>query len=127
MAIEIQIERMRVSEAISARDSTMQRLSEAYVSLRQKAALIETLKQELEASNNGPLPRSPTGNLAERLENEKLNAHILSLETTIAELRSEIQSLKDQAAANSRNQIVDPPPQYDAGVLKVRSEFCLIG
>lgn len=119
MAIEIQIERMRVKEAIAARDATLHRLSEAYLSLRQKAALIETLKQELESNNNGPLPRSPTGNLAERLENERLNAHILGLEATIMELRTDIQILKDQARANSQNQVVDPPPCYDAGVPKV--------
>jgi hypothetical protein len=48
MAIEIQVERMRVVEAITARDAVVQRLNDAHVSIRQKAAIIDHLELEME-------------------------------------------------------------------------------
>ncbi|KAJ7765691.1 hypothetical protein B0H16DRAFT_1309933, partial [Mycena metata] len=45
MALEVEVERARAAEALSARDAAIQRLSEAYVSLRQKITIIERLQQ----------------------------------------------------------------------------------
>jgi len=46
MALEIQIERMHIIEAMNARDAVVQRLAEAYVSINQKNATIEDLLRE---------------------------------------------------------------------------------
>ncbi|KAJ6500820.1 hypothetical protein C8R45DRAFT_1123429 [Mycena sanguinolenta] len=45
MALEVEVERARAIEALSARDAAIQRLSEAYVSVRQKTAIIERLQK----------------------------------------------------------------------------------
>jgi len=44
---KIKIERMRVTEALAARDTVVHRLEDAYISVRQKAATIDRLQREL--------------------------------------------------------------------------------
>jgi hypothetical protein len=46
MAIEIQLEKMHLAEAINARDTIAQRLADAYVSINQKNAVIENLRHK---------------------------------------------------------------------------------
>lgn len=46
MAIELQVEKMRAAEAISARDSAVQRLSSAYDSIKEKAYMVNRLQGE---------------------------------------------------------------------------------
>jgi predicted nucleic acid-binding Zn-ribbon protein len=111
MAIEVQVERMRVSEMMSARDAAVQRLSNAYESLRQKTAIIERLKQE--SICNSPFP----SNVPDQLEMAQLREEITSLEVVIKDLRHEIQALKDCAPGHTKS--LDPPPQYDETYLRV--------
>ncbi|EMD34276.1 hypothetical protein CERSUDRAFT_140652 [Gelatoporia subvermispora B] len=49
LAMELQLERMRVEEALSARDAVVTRLADACKSIRQKATLIERLQSEKSA------------------------------------------------------------------------------
>ena len=46
MAIELQVEKMRLAEATSARDSAVQRLASAYDSIKEKAQTIARLQGE---------------------------------------------------------------------------------
>ena len=46
MAIEIQVERLKLADATSARDSAVQRLSSAYDSIKEKALTINRLQKE---------------------------------------------------------------------------------
>ena len=114
MAIEVQVERMRVSEMMSARDAAIQRLSNAYESIRQKTAIIERLQQE--AIRNSSLPSTPVS-VPEQLEIPRLREEITNLEAVIKDLRHEIKVLKDHAPGHTKS--FDPPPQYDETYLKV--------
>ncbi|KAG0706460.1 hypothetical protein DFH29DRAFT_1022344 [Suillus ampliporus] len=51
------MERMRVAEVLSARDTVVERLEDAYISVRQKAATIDRLQRELEDLRR---PSTPT-------------------------------------------------------------------
>ena len=114
MAIEVQVERMRVSEMMSARDAAIQRLSNAYESIRQKTATIERLQQE--AIRNSSFPSTPVS-VPEQLEITRLREEITNLEAVIKDLRHEIKVLKDHAPGHTKS--LDPPPQYDETYLKV--------
>ncbi|KAJ7611790.1 hypothetical protein FB45DRAFT_941020 [Roridomyces roridus] len=70
MALEVEVERSRAKEALVARDAAIQRLADAYSSIRQKMTIIERLQQ------------SPQ----ERLPNEQ----VISLEMTVKALREEL-------------------------------------
>ncbi|KAH7890074.1 hypothetical protein F5I97DRAFT_1965178 [Phlebopus sp. FC_14] len=48
IALVVQMERLRVAEALAARDNVVVHLEKAYTSVRQKAAIIFQLEQELE-------------------------------------------------------------------------------
>lgn len=48
LTLIIQMERMRVAEVIAARDTVVERLEDAYVSVRQKSATIDRLQRELD-------------------------------------------------------------------------------
>jgi DNA repair exonuclease SbcCD ATPase subunit len=123
MAIEVQVERMRVSEMMSARDAAVQRLSNAYESLRQKTAIIERLKQEKqEPTCNSPFPSNMNLGL-EQLEIARLREEIASLEVIIKDLRHEIRTLKDSTPGYIKSS--DPPPQYDEAYLKVSFYICI--
>jgi len=112
MAIEVQTERMRVTEMMNARDAAVQRLSDAYESLRQKTATIEHMTKERDCQ----LPLKTTYG-SDHLEIERLRAEIASLEVVIKDLRDEIKALKDTAPITVKPP--DPPPQYNESYLKV--------
>jgi hypothetical protein len=116
MALEIQIERLRVIEITKARDAALQRLSDAYVSIRQKTQVIEQLQHGREVKGLVPLPihLSP---LEERTEIDCLKAHILDLEATVGDLRFTVCRLQRQLSIGS--QPLDPPPCYQEDALKV--------
>ena len=116
MALEIQIERLRVNEITKARDAALQRLSDAYVSVRQKTQVIEQLQQEREAKGMAPFPIHPSP-LEERTEIDCLKAHIVDLESTIEDLRFTVRRLQRQLSIGG--QPLDPPPRYQENALKV--------
>jgi hypothetical protein len=91
MALEVEVERARAIEALSARDAAIQRLSEAYISLRQKMTIIERIQQAPQAQ--------PTPN--------PLNEQVATLEMTIKILREEL------ARPSAPAKAADPPPSYD--------------
>ncbi|KAG1819769.1 uncharacterized protein BJ212DRAFT_1267581, partial [Suillus subaureus] len=61
LALIIQMERMRVAEVIAARDTVVERLEDAYVSVRQKSATIDRLQCELD---NLRRPSTPATSVA---------------------------------------------------------------
>ncbi|KAJ7490989.1 hypothetical protein FB451DRAFT_996639, partial [Mycena latifolia] len=94
MALEVEVERARAAEALSARDAAIERLSDAYLSIRQKMTMIERLQ------------RTPQDESASSTVNEQIAA----LETTVKTLREQL------AMATSLNvpaRSVEPPPSYD--------------
>ncbi|KAG6915825.1 hypothetical protein DXG01_009658 [Tephrocybe rancida] len=114
MAIEVAVERARTSEALKARDATVQRLVEAHESIRQKSAALELLQQNLKSRANSPFSDSaPT---IERIEMARMRDEIVRLERTIVELRIEIRTLKERAAKLS-----EMPQGPENNVLAVRS------
>ena len=117
MALEIQIERLRVIEISKARDAALQRLSDAYVSVRQKTQVIERLQQEREVKGLARIPIHVSP-LEERTEIDCLKAHIVGLEATVEDLRFTIHRLQRQSSIGS--QPLDPPPCYQEDALKVR-------
>ncbi|KIK47710.1 hypothetical protein CY34DRAFT_73516, partial [Suillus luteus UH-Slu-Lm8-n1] len=60
-ALIIQMERMRVAEVIAARDTVVERLEDAYVSVWQKSATIDRLQRELD---NLRRPSTPATSMA---------------------------------------------------------------
>lgn len=117
LAIEIQIERLRVVEISQARDAALQRLSEVYVSIRQKNELIEQLQREKEGGGGG----SPSVNrLSRSLDNaevDDLKAHISDLEKTVEDLRVIIRQSAGRPCMPVRTN--DPPPSYEENPIKV--------
>ncbi|KAJ7107225.1 hypothetical protein C8R43DRAFT_1045129 [Mycena crocata] len=93
MALEVEVERARATEALAARDAAIQRLSDAYVSLRQKMAVIERLQQVPQATPPHPV-----------------NEQVVALEMTIKTLRAD---LAMASGAKVPVKSVDPPPSYD--------------
>ncbi|KAJ7041943.1 hypothetical protein C8F04DRAFT_111681 [Mycena alexandri] len=94
MALEVEVERTRAAEALSARDAAIQRLSEAYVSLRQKITIIERLQQ-------APQPKpSPS----------HVNEQVVALEMTIKTLREELTA---RSTSSVPVKPADPPPSYN--------------
>ncbi|CAA7260944.1 unnamed protein product [Cyclocybe aegerita] len=111
LALEIQIERLRVVEITAARDAALQRLSDSYVSIRQKNELIERMFQERDGKDIGSVPLSLNfGFSTDQVEAEQLKAHISTLETENGELRLAIQQLQEQALIAKA---IDPPPSYE--------------
>ncbi|KAF7294621.1 hypothetical protein MIND_00998700 [Mycena indigotica] len=96
MALEVEVERSRATEALAARDAAIHRLHEACASIRQKMILIEQLQQNLPS---GSLISSPN----------PLNEQVVMLEATIKALREEIVALRSAKA-------VQPPPYDENGI-----------
>ncbi len=105
MAIEIATERMKVVDAMAARDAAVQRLSDAYVSLRQKITIIERLQHD--PYDNEPSPEQ----VAAQAEIDRLKNEIALLEATVCTLREDIRVLKEKETI--------PPPKYEEPLLKV--------
>jgi len=61
--LAVQMEKMRVEEALAARDNVVARLEDAYISVRHKAATISRLEQELEVFKRASTPANmkPSG------------------------------------------------------------------
>lgn len=120
LAIEIQIERLRVVEISNARDVAVQRLSEAYTSIRQKNELIEQLQQDSmdgRASLSSVLTQSTQSMSVDHREVEGFKAHIATLEKTVEDLRSIIRQQQQQHSIPSK--LSDPPPRYEESAQKV--------
>lgn len=111
MAIEIQLERMRVVEAMSARDNVVLRLTDAHVSICQKVTAIERL--ELERDELRRRLSAAKGPCDEAYEDEKTKFELAieKLQGTIARLEEELRVLKDASGKPS----IDLPPSYEEG------------
>jgi hypothetical protein len=114
MAVEIQIEKMRVVEAMTARDAVVQRLADAHLSIRQKVAIIDRLEFEKE-----DLRRRMSvlqGPCDEEYEEEKTKAgsEIDRLEGIIKSLQEEVR-LSKEIRTDARKPLTDPPPRYEEG------------
>jgi hypothetical protein len=112
MAIEIQIERMRVVEALTARDAVIQRLTDAHVSIRQKVAIIDRLeseKDDLEMKLS--VFKGPRDEEHEE-EKTKAGSEIDRLQIMIKGLREEVRLLKE-IRSQTVKPVADPPPRYE--------------
>jgi len=114
MAIEIQVERMRVVEAMTARDAVVQRLNDAHVSIRQKVAIIDRLELEKDDLRRRLLILK--GPFDEEYEEEKTKAgsEIDRLQGIIKALREDIKLLKE-TRTDAGKPLTDPPPRYEEG------------
>jgi len=102
MAIEIQLEKLRVVEAMNARDLLVQKLSDAYTSVREKTELIDRLQQALNtATNTSHTTYSTTDPQSWGQAPEMLQTQATDLEALIQDL-----------SIGSRNTI-GPPPKYE--------------
>jgi hypothetical protein len=122
MSLEIQVERLRVAEALIARDNVVHRLTEAYVSIRQKTAAIEQLQREKETLLINAHASSYNSKLPTTHDEKKSDDEVIRLEGVIKKLEDEIRLLK-QNAGESTKFVGDPPPRYEEGkpsVSKVR-------
>jgi len=99
MAIEIQLEKLRVVEAMNARDLLVQKLSDAYTSVREKTELIDRLQQALSAATNTSGQTTEPQNWSQAPE---------MLQTQVTDLEALIQDL----SIGSRN-TMGPPPKYE--------------
>jgi hypothetical protein len=54
--LAVQMEKLRVEEALAARDNVVTHLEDAYISVRQKVATISRLEQELEVFKRASTP-----------------------------------------------------------------------
>lgn len=120
MSLDIQMERMRVAEAMYARDTVVKRLVDAHISIRQKVAIINRLEEE-----KAELQRrlsDPKGLCIEDDDPEKSKSEleIERLQRVIESLRddSEVRSLKE-FRSERRRPLGDPPPSYEADSVKV--------
>ncbi|KXN91932.1 hypothetical protein AN958_11317, partial [Leucoagaricus sp. SymC.cos] len=116
MAIEIQLEKLRVAEAMNARDALVQKLSDAYTSIREKTDLIDRLQQALNSAmnattdaSNAAFPTTPHQNWDQITEITGLRAQVVELEGLIQDLR-----------IGSRN-AMGPPPKYEEEERKTAS------
>jgi hypothetical protein len=106
MALELQIERLRVAEITNARDAALHRLFDAYAHITEKNALIEKFQAERDDGDGAAaagLPKCESDPQAAAVEVDSLNAHIHTLENTTEHLRAEIAELNSKLAER-------PPP-----------------
>ncbi|KZT18832.1 hypothetical protein NEOLEDRAFT_115067 [Neolentinus lepideus HHB14362 ss-1] len=115
LAVSIQLERAHLAEALTARDAVVQRLANAYVSIRQKADTIERLHNEkrqliklLNCKNN--IETRDFGYVSAGQINASEDS--TRLEETIQVLHEEIQLLKNMKIESSED---EAPPRYEVG------------
>jgi hypothetical protein len=106
MAIEIQLEKLRVVEAMKARDVLVHKLSDAYISIREKTEMIEQLKQAISNGNPASISHPSWDQKAE----------IAVPRTQVADLEALIHDLR----LGSRN-VIGPPPTYEEAEDKART------
>jgi hypothetical protein len=113
MALEIQLERMHVTEAINARDAVVQRLADAYISINQKNTTIEDLRREKGALSPVLTSSSDTkvGN-SEDVEKWKLIEHVAILEGVVKGLQDDLKHFKSIESGRVKSPR-DPPPHYE--------------
>jgi len=111
MALELQIERLRVAEITNARDAALHRLSDAYAHITEKNVLIEKFQAERDGVDGAAatgLLKSESDPQAAAVEVDSLHAHIHTLESTTEDLRTEIAELNSKLA--ERPPPPSPPP-----------------
>ncbi|KAF7972252.1 hypothetical protein HWV62_18564 [Athelia sp. TMB] len=118
MSLEIQMERMRVTEAISARDNVVKRLVDAHVSIRQKVAVIDRLEAEQIELRRKLFDLKGLRDEAVEEADTSSNPEIERLQRVIDGLRDEVKSLKEFRLEHRKN-IGDPPPGYEVNSAKV--------
>jgi hypothetical protein len=115
LSIELQIERMHLTEAMSARDTLAQRLHDAYSSLSQKTQILDTLVSERD-------------NLKRELQDFKLSqghaassdfspnaaSELLRLQNTVLSLSNELNSFKQYDNENQVSRAHIEPPSREA-------------
>jgi len=114
IALELQIERLRVIEITRARDTALHCLSECCAVIRQKNEFIEQLQEG--SGNNVKLDVSRQTHQfnSDAADVEQLKAHICSLEMSNEELRLSVAQLQLRATST-----LDLPPCYEASGTKV--------
>lgn len=117
MAVEIATERMKVTEAMQARDAAVLRLSEAYISLRQKVAIIDRLQSNSHGSENFNESTSYVFGDVGVTETSILKEEIVVLESIVKSLKEEIREQNAQTAGPT-----EPPPRYDDGAYKTSEQ-----
>ncbi|KAH6919293.1 hypothetical protein BKA70DRAFT_1394622 [Coprinopsis sp. MPI-PUGE-AT-0042] len=123
LALEIQVERMRVVEVLKARDAAVGRLADAYTLVRQYSEFIEHLQRERVARGLEKLdPASVDSSLKDLAPLPPLDsqAHIAALEATIKDLREINKYLKEYDVSEAKS-MCDPPPNYEENAIKVSS------
>lgn len=121
LALEIQIERMRVVEFLKARDAAVERLADAYTLVRQYSELIEHLQQDRIAHGLEKLDLTKVDSLTKSVDPPlplDPQAHIAALEATIKDLREINRYLKEYDASETKS-MRDPPPHYEDNAVKV--------
>ncbi|KAI6124028.1 hypothetical protein EDD16DRAFT_592804 [Pisolithus croceorrhizus] len=68
VALAVQLERLRVTEALAARDNVVVRLEDAYTSVRQKSAIVSRLERELEILRRSSTPSSVTPSALQEIQ-----------------------------------------------------------
>lgn len=113
IAIELQIERLRVVEITRARDTALQRLEECCAIIRQKNEYIKQFQDDCDGGHTSiDVVHQADRFSGDVTEVEQLKAHICSLETRNEELRVSVAKLR----AFSK---VDLPPCYESEERKV--------
>ena len=139
MAVEIQVERKRVAEAMRARDALVDRLADAYTLLRRHSEFIEYLQEERckttaanldQDSQEGTVTlgvlKALPGRTSPALPADAApfidaKAHIAALEATVDDLRDLVRYLKMPYSTVIEEKVGchDPPPHYEEGVVMV--------
>ncbi|TFK65345.1 hypothetical protein BDN72DRAFT_845674 [Pluteus cervinus] len=119
MALELEVERRRVVEALNARDVTVTRLSDAYLLLRQKTAQVERLQIAIQSGTTSELSST---DVKPKLADQKKDVAVM--ENTIRMLQDEIRNLREErvqvpqpiARPPPGSRSPGPPPRYDEGM-----------
>jgi len=114
IALELQIEQLRVIEITRARDTALECLSECCAVIRQKNEFIEQLQESNGNNVKLNVSRQVHQSHGDAADVEQLKAHICSLEMSNEELRLSVAQLQLSAAVT-----LDLPPCYEASGTKV--------
>ncbi|KAF4578320.1 hypothetical protein EYR36_000127 [Pleurotus pulmonarius] len=105
LAIELQTERLKVAEALAARDLLVHRLGDAYTSLQQKNQLLGQVGDKFVTKLTDSTNLPTHGLTIDHNEKKALTEQIAAQQTIINQLKQEIKALKPPK--------VDPPPCYE--------------